>query len=83
VLPTISPLLEDLKGLRFKNKIGAAFGSYGWASESVKIIEEHLTRCNIPLVREGIKCKWQPRPEDLESCRTFGRELGQATRKIE
>ena len=83
VLPTISPLLEDLKGLRFKNKIGAAFGSYGWASESVKIIEEHLAKCNIPLVREGIRCKWQPRPEDLESCRTFGRELGQATRKSE
>ena len=27
LLPTIMPILEDLRGLRFKNKIGAAFGS--------------------------------------------------------
>ena len=36
------PVLEDLKGLKFQSKIGAAFGSYGWSGESVKIIEEHL-----------------------------------------
>ena len=35
LLPTIRPILEDLKGLRFQNKIGAAFGSYGWSGESV------------------------------------------------
>ena len=42
VLPTIAPILEDLRGLKFQNKIGAAFGTYGWSGESVKIIEEHL-----------------------------------------
>lgn len=29
VLPTIAPVLEDLKGLKFRNKISGAFGSYG------------------------------------------------------
>ncbi len=79
-LPTIMPLLEAIRGLKFKNKIGAAFGSYGWSGEAVKIIEEHLGRCGIPLVREGIKCKWQPGADDLEACRAFGRELGEATK---
>lgn len=81
VLPTITPLLEDLRGLKFKNKIGAAFGSYGWSGESVKILEEHLEKCKIPVVREGIRCKWQPSAKDIEACRSFGREIGQATKK--
>ena len=81
LLPTLTPILEDLKGLKFKNKLGAAFGCYGWSGEAVKIIEEHFTKCKIPLIREGIRCKWQPRPEELEACRAFGRELAQATKK--
>jgi flavorubredoxin len=80
-LPTIVSLLHDVKGLKFKNKVGAAFGSYGWSGEAVKIIEKHFAECNIPIAREGIRCKWQPRPDDLEACRAFGREVGEATMK--
>ena len=72
LLPTIAPILADLKGLKFKNKIGAAFGCYGWSGESVKLIEEHLKSCNIPIVAEGVLAKWQPKAEDLAR----GRELG-------
>ncbi len=82
VLPTITPILEDLRGLRFQNKIGAAFGCYGWSGESVKLIEEHLVKCNIPLIREGIKFKWMPSSDDLSACRNFGKELGRATKNI-
>ncbi|MFC2048009.1 flavodoxin domain-containing protein [Chloroflexota bacterium] len=78
VLPTISPIFEDLKGLRFQNKIGAAFGSYGWSGESIKIIEEHLNNCKIQLVAEGVRAKWQPKPDELEKCRALGRKVAQA-----
>lgn len=81
LLPTIMPILHDLKGLKFKNKLGAAFGTYGWSGESVKIIEQHLTDSKIPLIREGIKCKWQPTADELSACRAFGRELGEATKR--
>lgn len=80
ILPTITPILTDVKGLKFRNKLGAAFGSYGWSGESVELIEKHFEGCKIPLIREGIRCKWQPRAADLEACRAFGRELGQATK---
>jgi len=81
LLPSIAPILYDLKGLRFKNKLGAAFGTYGWSGESVKLLEKHFEECNIPLIREGIKFKWQPTAEDLVACRAFGREIGDATKK--
>jgi len=80
VLASVTPLLESLRGLKFKNKQGAAFGCYGWSGESVKLIEEHLQKCGITLVREGLRCKWQPRAEELDSCRAFGRELAAATK---
>jgi flavorubredoxin len=81
LLPTLTPVLEDIRGLKFKNKLGAAFGCYGWSGECVRIIEQHFAQCKIPLVREGIKCKWQPTAQELESCRAFGKEIGEATRR--
>jgi anaerobic nitric oxide reductase flavorubredoxin len=81
LLPTITPILEDLKGLKFQNKIGAAFGCYGWSGESVKVIEEHLNRCKIPIVTEGIRAKWQPKPDDLAKCQEFGRAVARAIKQ--
>ena len=78
VLPTLTPILEDLRGLKFQNKIGAAFGSYGWSGEGVKLIEEHLTRCNIRVVAPGVRAKWQPRAGDLAECKKLGRLVAAA-----
>jgi flavorubredoxin len=75
ILTTLSPILEDIKGLRFRNKIGASFGSYGWSGEAVKIIEEHLGRCKIPLAAEGVRVKWQPKPDDLTKCKELGQKI--------
>jgi anaerobic nitric oxide reductase flavorubredoxin len=80
-LPTIMPVLTDIKGLKFKNKVGAAFGTYGWSGEAVKAIEEHLAASGIQIIRDGIKFKWQPRPEELDACRAFGSEIGEVTKK--
>lgn len=77
LLPTIKPILEDLKGLKFKNKVGAAFGSYGWSGENVKHIEETLEKAKIKILMEGIKFKWQPSKEELEKCVEFGRSFAQ------
>ena len=78
VLPTLSPILEDLKGLRFKNKIGAAFGSYGWSGEAVKLIEEHLALCGLPVIGPGVLAKWQPTEADLAACRELGYKIAKA-----
>jgi flavorubredoxin len=77
LLPTITPILEDLRGLRFRNKIGAAFGSYGWSGESVEQIEEHFDECKVDVVAEGVAAKWQPREDDLQACRELGRQVAQ------
>jgi flavorubredoxin len=80
LLPTIAPILEDIKGLKFQNKIGAAFGTYGWSGEAVKLIEEHLNRCKIPIAAQGVRAKWQPKPGGLAECEKLGRAVGQAVK---
>jgi anaerobic nitric oxide reductase flavorubredoxin len=80
LLPTIKPILEDLKGLKFKNKAGAAFGSYGWSGENVKLIEENMDKARIKKLQDGIKIKWQPTKEELDQCIEFGRNFAKGLR---
>lgn len=75
VLPTIMPILEDLRGLKFRNKIGAAFGTYGWSGENIRRIESHMEEAKIPLAVPGLNVKWQPDAEALEKCRQMGRAV--------
>ena len=75
LLPTITPILEDLRGLKFKNKVGAAFGSYGWSGENVARVEGHLEAAGIPLAAKGLNIKWRPDAEGLEKSRALGREI--------
>lgn len=79
ILPSLCTILQDMKRLRFKNKRAAAFGSYGWSGECVKALEEHFKACGFSIIREGIKCKWQPDDAAIAICKDFGREMGRAT----
>ncbi|MEN8614957.1 flavodoxin domain-containing protein, partial [Dehalogenimonas sp. THU2] len=78
ILPTLAPMLTELKGLKFKNKIGAAFSSYGWSGEGLGILEETLNAAGIPVAALGVQIKWQPGSEDLEACRDLGRAVAKA-----
>src|SRR5690606_12025067 len=53
-------LLEMIKGIGFKNKKAAAFGSYGWSGESVKIIEGKLRDAKLELLEDGPLVLWNP-----------------------
>jgi anaerobic nitric oxide reductase flavorubredoxin len=75
ILSATASILEIIKGLEFKNKKGAAFGSYGWSGECLKLINEELTKSKLTLVDDGIKILWNPCEESLEQCRAYGREF--------
>ena len=75
ILISTAALLEFIKGLSFKNKKAAAFGSYGWSGESVKIITEQLSEAGMDVIDEGIKIQWHPTSEDLNKIYQYGQEL--------
>jgi anaerobic nitric oxide reductase flavorubredoxin len=68
-------LLEMIKGIGFKDKGGAAFGSYGWSGESIQIIEEKLRDAKIEIVQDGLKVLWNPDKDAMEECREFGKNF--------
>ena len=75
ILTAAAGILEMMKGMKFTNKKAAAFGSYGWSGESVKIITEQLKEAKFDVINEGIRELWNPDDEALERCREFGRNL--------
>ena len=75
MLPAMADLLTYVKGLRFKNLLGATFGSYGWGGEAVKQIEETLETMKVEFVTDSVRVKYVPAAEDLARCRALGEEV--------
>lgn len=73
LLTSLLPLIEDLMGLKFLNRVAASFGSYGWSGESPKILAEYLTKAKMKVIQEGLKVKYMPDEEELEQCINFGK----------
>jgi len=75
VLPTVAPFLEEMKGLRPRNKIAASFGSYGWGGGAVKTIEESLEKAGMEIVAPALTAKWVPDKNEIQKCFEFGKEF--------
>ena len=72
LFPTIADVLTYVKGLRFKNLIGAAFGSYGWSGEAVKQAEQILRDMKVEIVTDSVRTKYVPTQENLQECHQMG-----------
>ena len=81
VLSAVAGILEEIRGLGFKNKKAAAFGAYGWSGESVKMISQRLAEGGFTIVNEGLKLLWNPDEEGVAACRAFGRDFSHASRQ--
>ena len=75
ILRSIAALLEEMRGLKFKNKKAFSFGCYGWSGESVKMIQDGLTSAGFAVIGEGMKALWNPDAEAAEACVEFGRKV--------
>lgn len=78
VLNSIAGILDQIKGLSFKNKKGAAFGAYGWSGEGVKLIGDHLAKAGFELVNDGLRVLWNPDQEAVEKCVDLGKEFAKS-----
>lgn len=82
MLPPVASFLCQLKGLRPKGKLGAAFGSYGWGSGAVKAIEQDLKLAGIEIVPSELAFKFVPTEEELEKCRQFGAMIAKKIKTV-
>jgi flavorubredoxin len=77
ILVSVAGMLEEIKGLKFKEKKAAAFGCYGWSGESVKIISKTLEESGFDVVDEGLKVMWNPDEENIKKCIEYGEKISE------
>ncbi|MDF2876176.1 MAG: beta-lactamase domain protein [Sporomusa sp.] len=78
ILSSLAGIMEEIKGLAFKNKKAAAFGTYGWSGESVKVLTELLKSGGFTVVNEGFKGLWNPDEQTVNDAINFGKGFAQA-----
>ena len=80
LLPQMADLLTYLRGLKPKNLVGVAFGSYGWSGEAVKQVEEILAEMKVEKAAEGIRVKNVPDALCLTRCYETGKAMAERVR---
>jgi anaerobic nitric oxide reductase flavorubredoxin len=78
ILTSVASILEEIRGLGFKDKKAAAFGCYGWSGESVKMITDNLKTAGFTVVDEGLKVMWNPDEESRKACFEYGKKLAKS-----
>ena len=75
IFPTLADILAYVRGLKPKNLIGAAFGSYGWSGEACAQIESSLKEMGVEIVLPALRYQFVPDSAALSRCREFGKAV--------
>jgi flavorubredoxin len=78
MLPRMAGFLMYMRGLKPTNKIGAAFGSFGWSGEAVKLMNRAMEDMKFDIIEKGLRVKYVPGHTDLKECVEMGKRIGQA-----
>jgi flavorubredoxin len=73
--PSVLEYLTHLRGLRPKNRLVGAFGSYGWGGGAVKEIYDEFKRMGLDSVEPGLQILYRPSIADEEACFQFGKDF--------
>ena len=71
-------LLSSLAVIHTRGKFGAAFGSYGWSGEAIRMVEDRMRGLKMQLPVPGIRVKLIPTEAELHECRSFGVNIANA-----
>ena len=74
----IKRFLSTLSNVSLQNKVGTAFGSYGWSGEAVEIVKQNLAGLGVRVVDKGVRIKKRPDAEGLARCMELGQTVAQS-----
>jgi len=74
VFPPVAAFLTLMRGLKPQNKIGLAFGSYGWGGGAVKEINRVFEELKFETL-EPLAVKYRPDETELEKAYAIGKEI--------
>jgi flavodoxin I len=70
-------MTEALVSVNPKDKIGAAFGSYGWSGEAPILIAEKMREMGMAVVDPVIRILHKPTDKDLQECKRLGVDIAE------
>ena len=76
-LHSIAGILEMIRGMKLKDKKAAAFGSYGWSGEAVKLITEELKKAGLEIINDGIRVFWTPDEQEEKRLQEYGESIAE------
>jgi len=82
MMPMAAAALCYLEGLRPENKVGMAFGSYGWARGGPEAVERGLRAMEWEIIHQPLAARYRPTKEVLDECRRAGRLLADHAAKV-
>jgi flavorubredoxin len=68
-------LFSVINPIRDKGKPAAAFGSFGWSGEAVRLIEDHLKNLKLDVFSEGLAARFYPNNEETDRLVRMGEEF--------
>ena len=77
IFPSMADVLCYLKGLKKKNLIGVAFGSYGWNGAPIDSLTKTLEEMGVEVISPALKTSFVPDEETLAKCRELGELISQ------
>ena len=79
MFPSVAEFLTHLRGLRPKNRLTGAFGSFGWGGGAVKEAYEAFKKMGLETVEPGVEVLYRPSPGDDKKCFEFGKQFAEKT----
>jgi flavorubredoxin len=68
---------EALVSVNLQDKIGAAFGSYGWSGEAPILIAEKMREMGMDVVDPVLRILHSPTDKDLQECKRLGVDIAE------
>lgn len=75
ILPNMTAFMEMLKGLHPKNRIGCAFGSYGWSGVAIQALQNTLAAAGVEIVQPLTSVVYAPDETQLAACYELGKKM--------
>ena len=81
MIGNMEEILKEVQEIKLENKIGAAFGSYGWSGEAIEVVQDYLKQSNLKVLSTSdiikstgmidiefpIRIRFSPKEDNLKS----------------
>ncbi|KPJ60915.1 MAG: MBL fold metallo-hydrolase [Latescibacteria bacterium DG_63] len=81
IFPSVAEFISSLKGLRPRDRIAGAFGSFGWSGGAVKWLYDQFEEMKLETAAPGLELRYRVSKEDEEGCIEFGRGFARKIKK--